>query len=270
MIDGQNFLMYGNIQKIVTGQGDDYTTSSLLDYSYFNKYYKMIAIDLIRQQALDADPKVMQQIKIAGNLNSDEDVNDNTTTMFLINEESKETILDFWELEYCTFFVSIEYQCKITQYSPLNVKLFKIVKLPQLNKLKSGIKDGTKVTFKLSSNVVGDSNNENDFLHKLLLTNTQVSRNRKAFANNFSAKVKSPKPQFHKIGQAEGFLGRLLGLLLKIGLPLMNDVLKPLAKNDLIPLELTPATSATDAAIHEKMFESGRPPTLALRPLDNF
>ena len=59
MIDGQNFLMYGNIQKIVTGQGDDYTTSSLLDYSYFNKYYKMIAIDLIRQQALDADPKVM-------------------------------------------------------------------------------------------------------------------------------------------------------------------------------------------------------------------
>ena len=51
--------MYGNIQKIVTGQGDDYTTSSLLDYSYFNKYYKMIAIDLIRQQALDADPKVM-------------------------------------------------------------------------------------------------------------------------------------------------------------------------------------------------------------------
>ena len=95
MIDGQNFLMYGNIQKIVTGQGDDYTTSSLLDYSYFNKYYKMIAIDLIRQQALDADPKVMQQIKIAGNLNSDEDVNDNTTTMFFINEESKETILDF-------------------------------------------------------------------------------------------------------------------------------------------------------------------------------
>ena len=95
MIDGQNFLIYGNIQKIVTGQGDDYTTSSLLDYSYFNKYYKMIAIDLIRQQALDADPKVMQQIKIAGNLNSNEDVNDNTTTMFLINEESKETILDF-------------------------------------------------------------------------------------------------------------------------------------------------------------------------------
>ena len=50
----------------------------------------------------------------------------------------------------------------------------------------------------------------------------------------------------------------------------MNDVLKPLAKNDLIPLELTPTASATDAAIHEKMFESGHPPTLALRPLDNF
>ena len=190
--------------------------------------------------------------------------------MFFINEESKETILDFWELEYCTFFVSIEYQCEMTQYSPLNVKLFKIVKLPQLNKLKSEIKDVTKVTFKLSSNDVGDSNNENDFLHKLLLTNTQVSRNRKAFANNSSANVKSSKPQFHKTWQAEGSLGRLLGLLLKLGLPLMNYVLKPLAKNDLIPLELTPAASATDAAIHEKMFESGRPPTLALRPLDNF
>ena len=125
--------------------------------------------------------------------------------MFFINEESKETILDFWELEYCTFFVSIEYQCEMTQYSPLNVKLFKIVKLPQLNKLKSGIKDVTKVTFKLSSNDVGDSNNENDFLHKLLLTNTQVSRNSKAFANNFSANVKSSNLNFIKYDKQKDF-----------------------------------------------------------------
>ena len=58
MIDGRNNLItYDNIQKIATGQGDDYTTGSPLDYDYFNNYYKAIAIDLSKQQALDADPK---------------------------------------------------------------------------------------------------------------------------------------------------------------------------------------------------------------------
>ena len=61
----------------------------------------------------------------------------------------------------------------------------------------------------------------------------------------------------HKIGQSGGFLGRLLGPLLKTGLPLIGNVLKPLAKSVLIPLGLTAAASATDAAIHKKMFESG-------------
>ena len=61
----------------------------------------------------------------------------------------------------------------------------------------------------------------------------------------------------HKIGQSGGFLGRLLGPLLKTGLPLIGNVLKPLAKSVLIPLGLTAATSATDAAIHKKMFGSG-------------
>ena len=60
----------------------------------------------------------------------------------------------------------------------------------QLNKLKSGIKNDTKVTLKISSNVGGDSNDENNFPHKLLLTNTQVSKLRKAFANNSSANIK--------------------------------------------------------------------------------
>ena len=60
-----------------------------------------------------------------------------------------------------------------------------------------------------------------------------------------------------KIGQSEGFLGRLLGLLLKTGLPLVENVLKPLAKSVLIPLGLTAAASATDAAIQKKIFESG-------------
>ena len=60
----------------------------------------------------------------------------------------------------------------------------------QLNKLKSGIKNNAEVTLKISSNVVGDSNDENIFLHKLLVTNAQVSRFCKAFANNSSANIK--------------------------------------------------------------------------------
>ena len=78
----------------------------------------------------------------------------------------------------------------------------------QLNKLKCGIKNGTEVTLKLSSNIVGDSNDENNFLHKSLLTNTQVSRLRKAFANGLSAKIKLSKTQLHKIRQSGGFLAR--------------------------------------------------------------
>ena len=57
-----NLITCDNIQKIATSKGHDYTTGSLLDYDYFNKYYKMIAIDLSKQQALDADPKAIQQI----------------------------------------------------------------------------------------------------------------------------------------------------------------------------------------------------------------
>ena len=66
----------------------------------------------------------------------------------------------------------------------------------------------------------------------------------------------------HKIGQSGGFLGRILGPLLKNGLPLIGNVFKPLAKSVLIPLGLTAAASATDAAIRKKMFRSG------LRSLD--
>ena len=92
MIDGQNFfdepvknnlIPYDNIRKIGTGQGDDYTTGCLLDYNYFNNYYKTIAIDLSKQQALDADPKAIQQINFTGNLNRGQNVNNNTI-MFLI------------------------------------------------------------------------------------------------------------------------------------------------------------------------------------------
>ena len=65
------------------------------------------------------------------------------------------------------------------------------------------------------------------------------------------------KTQLHKIRQSGEFLGRLLGPLLKTGLPLIRNVLKPLAKSILIPLELTVAASATDVAIHKKMFGFG-------------
>ena len=61
-------VTYENIRKIVTGWGDDYTTGCLLDYIYFKKYYKMIAVDLSKQQALDADPKSIQQINFTENL----------------------------------------------------------------------------------------------------------------------------------------------------------------------------------------------------------
>ena len=75
------------------------------------------------------------------------------------------------------------------QYNTLNVNLSNL----QLNELKSGIKNDTEVTLKVSSNVVGDSNDENNFRHKLLLTNTQVSRLCKAFANGSSANIKLSK-----------------------------------------------------------------------------
>ena len=106
----------------------------------------------------------------------------------------------------------------------------------------------------ISSNVVGDSNDKNNFLHKLLLTNTQVLKLRKAFPNGSSANKNSSKTQLHKIAQSGGFSGRILGPLLKTGLPLIGNVLKTLK---LIPLELTAAASATDAAVHKKMFGTG-------------
>ena len=141
----------------------------------------------------------------------------------------------------------------MTKYNTLDIKLSN----SQLNKLKSGIKNNTEVTLKILSNVIGDSNDENNFRHKLLISNTQVSRLRKAFANNSLANIKSSKTNLYKIGQSGGFLGRLLGPLLKTGLPLIGNVLKPLAKSILIPLGLTAAASTTDTAIHKKIFRSG-------------
>ena len=101
MIDGKNFfdhpvknnkVTYKNVRKIAIGGGDNYTTGCLLDDTYFKKYYKMIAIDLSKQQALDADPKAIQQINFAANLDRA-----GNTRFYFILEEAKETVFEFSE-----------------------------------------------------------------------------------------------------------------------------------------------------------------------------
>ena len=141
----------------------------------------------------------------------------------------------------------------MTQYNCLNVKLSN----SQLSKLKSAIKNENDVVLRLSSNMVGNSNDNTNFPHELLLTNRQVANIRKAFAKNTSIDIKLSKTQLSKMIQSGGFLGRLLGPLLKTGLPLMKSVIKPLAKSVLIPLGLPAAASAADAGIHKKILGSG-------------
>ena len=129
----------------------------------------------------------------------------------------------------------------MTQYNSLNVKLSN----SQLNKLKSAIKNETEVVLRLSSNMI--VGNEANFSHKLLLTNRQVANIRKAFANHLSRDIKLSKTQLSKMMQLGGFLGRLLGQLLKTGLSLIKNAIKPLAKSVLIHLGLNAAASAADA-----------------------
>ena len=104
----------------------------------------------------------------------------------------------------------------MTQYNSLNVKLSN----SQLNKFKSAVKNKTNFC--------------------------------KAFANHLSADIKLSKTQLSKMIQSGGFLGRLLGPLLKTGLPFIKNVIKPLAKSVLIPLGLTAAASTADTGIHKK------------------
>ena len=108
----------------------------------------------------------------------------------------------------------------------MNVKLSN----SQLNKLKSAIKNETEVVLRLPSNMMGNFDNETNFPYKLLLTDIQVANLRKAFANNFSVNIKLSKTQLSKIIQSGEFFGRLLGPSSKTGLPLLINVIKPLAK----------------------------------------
>ena len=99
MINGEKFfdlsiknnkVTYENSRKIATGQGDDYITGCLLDYPHFKDSYKMIAKDLRKQQALDADPRAIQQINYTANLDRA-----GNTRIYFILEEAKESILNF-------------------------------------------------------------------------------------------------------------------------------------------------------------------------------
>ena len=96
-IDGRNFYdqwindsikQYEEIRKLSIGQGDDYTTGCLMDFAYFEKNYRLIAADLSKQKALDADPKAIQQIIFT-------DKTDNQIRVYYILEQSKKTKLDF-------------------------------------------------------------------------------------------------------------------------------------------------------------------------------
>ena len=135
----------------------------------------------------------------------------------------------------------------MTQCNSLNVKLSN----SQLNKFTSAMKNETDVGLRLSSNMIGD--NETNFPHKLLLTNWQVSNLRKASSNYLLTDIKLSKTQLSKMIPSGGFLGRLLDPLLKTGLPLIKNVINPLAKSVLIPLGLTAAASAGDAGIHKNI-----------------
>ena len=96
---------------------------------------------------------------------------------------------------------------------------------------------------------------EDELPHELLLTR-QKTKLKNAFNNNMSTDLKLSRAQISKIVQSGGFLGRLLGPLLKTGLPLIKNVIKPLTKSVLILLRLTAAASAADAGIHKKILGS--------------
>ena len=152
----------------------------------------------------------------------------------------------------------------MTQYSRLNTKLSN----SQLNKLKSAIENKNEIVIRLSPNMIGDSDDQINFPHELLLTDKQVSSICKAFVNNSSVDIKFSKAQLSKMIQSGGFLGKLLGPLLKTELPLIKNVITPLAKSVLIPLGLTAAASAADTGIHKKILGSRNTTTIIISNKD--
>ena len=99
IIDGRSFYdnpiesdieNYRELEKVMIGKGEDYTTGSLLDFNYFDKHYKLVAVDLSKQKELDADPRAIQQIEFKYMLGT-------ISTIFWVLEKSKETILEFYK-----------------------------------------------------------------------------------------------------------------------------------------------------------------------------
>ena len=131
----------------------------------------------------------------------------------------------------------------MVEYNTINAKLSN----SQLNKLKSAVKNRQETALRMNSRMLSAYN----LLHELLLTTRQTTKLRNAIENNMSTDVKLSKAQISKIIQSGGFLGKLLGPLLKTGLPLIKNVIKPLAKIVLIPLGLTAAVSTADAGIQK-------------------
>ena len=137
----------------------------------------------------------------------------------------------------------------MVEYTKVNVKLSD----NQIKKLKDAVKDDTGTILRIILKMFNGNNSP----HELLLTRRQKAKVRNAFNNNMSTDLKLSKAQINKIIQSGGFLSKLLGPLLKTGLPLIKNVIKPLAKSVLIPLGLTAAASAADAGIHKKILGSG-------------
>ena len=134
----------------------------------------------------------------------------------------------------------------MVEYSQVNIKLTDT----QLKKLKTGVKNKTGTTLRMSLKII----NGNGLPHELLLTTRQKIKLRNAFNNNMSTDLKLSKAQISKIIQSGGFLGSLLS---KLAGPLMKVAIL-LAKNVLAPLEITAAASAIDAGIQKKIYGSGR------------
>ena len=132
----------------------------------------------------------------------------------------------------------------MVEYNKVNLKLSGT----QLKKLKNAVKNKTGTTLRISLKMF----NGNNLTHELLLTTRQETKIRNAFNNNASTDLKLSEVQISKIIQSGGFLGRILGPLLKTGLPSIKNVIKPLVKSVLIPSGLTAAASAADAGIHKK------------------
>ena len=118
------------------------------------------------------------------------------------------------------------------------------------------MKNETDVVLRLSSNMIGNSHDETNFPYTLLLTNRKVTTLPKAFDNSTPTNIFS-KAQLSNSMQLGGFLGRLLGPLLRTGLPLIKSVIQPLAKSVLIPVGLRAAESAPNPGIHKKNLGSG-------------